>query len=332
MPLYLTRKRQMRDIYTKKEIVTPSSEHVLLSSLGGRLESNELLDQTTNSSFGDTIDAALNQLIQLPRLVCDAKSARGYPASILKGVVGDDGQNYDLHPGGIPQIGKSSASFSKQPDGAIIVHAKVRSLKEAQQMLGRKLRQLGVDAKALILKHQRKESVEVPRLAVPIAFGRPHYRAITKMVCNLFAIAHHDIFLEHQFDHIRSFVLNGSGEPNSFIWLNSRPIIPLGVSNLGLVDHLLIVHISKNGNVTGLCALFGFLQFIIQLGQKPIIPKNIYSYRVDQIGQANRQNHPDDLSIGPSLLDNREFAGRSRESELFHESLASLERFLAGFN
>jgi len=68
------------DIYKKTRIVTPSAEHILLDSLGGRLTSTHLLDKSTNDRFGSTIDRALADLMLPFRVLLDAKAGDGRDA------------------------------------------------------------------------------------------------------------------------------------------------------------------------------------------------------------------------------------------------------------
>jgi hypothetical protein len=75
---------------------------VLLNGLGGRWEVTGLIDRTTNSWFGEGIDAELQEGLFAFRTLLGTKSGDGDTPPIIRNRKGQNGQRYDVLPGGKP--------------------------------------------------------------------------------------------------------------------------------------------------------------------------------------------------------------------------------------
>lgn len=104
------------DIYTKRPIAEDSSEHVLPSSLGGRLQKRGLIDKTTNDTFGREIDAELAKALQSFRVAVGGLSDENRPSPPLR-VMGDDGAEYSVGGDGTVSLVPQRPRFERRPEG-----------------------------------------------------------------------------------------------------------------------------------------------------------------------------------------------------------------------
>ncbi len=313
----------MLDIYTKREITSPSDEHILLCALGGRLRSRSLIDQTTNAEFGRTIDASLSRMVQFFRLVFHARSGTGEDPPMLRGLQGDDGERYGLLPKGRPQLGTPRASFEKQQDGKTLIQARARSPQELRNLLARPLAKLGHNVDAVV-PLAREHSEAAPKMHVPFRLGPEERRCVAKMACNLFAHKQKDAFLGPGFDAIRNFVLQGQGDGLSLVQISSRPFALQDAAPIGELDHLALVTVDEAGETRGFVALWRHLQFIVALGSAEALRGTAASYRVDQIGGRERTDHEADLSLLDSLKAAPSNADFDTQRRAVNEALSKL--------
>lgn len=292
----------MLDVYKKTAIVTQSDEHILLNAFGGRWSSRDLIDKTTNDGFGHGIDAGLADAFLSIRVLLDAKSGEGLSPPPLKGASSEDGEIYNLNPGGLPEMAKPQVCVSKDPDGSTSIDYTVRSMQELHRLTSRVAVKAGLSKEEIEARATIGEFMP-PRLHTRTKLGPAAWRAMAKMVCNLLAESDRDVFLGEEFDDVRGFVLKG-GNPWDFVAINTNPVeVTSGPGALGPLDHLLLVRSdADSGLVSGLVAIYGHFQVCIRLGvlqcPKPIAT----SYRVDQLGRIDRVNAPADLKIHVPLF------------------------------
>jgi hypothetical protein len=288
--------RSMRDIYTLKPILVSSEEHVIQDALGGRLESGELIDKSTNDLFGSTIDADLVNGLQIVRVLLDAKSGDGRSPPAIRGLASDDGNEYDLLAGGHAELGKQKIAI-EQVDGEVLMHVNVRDKQEIRKLARRALERRGVSAERLEQSLEKIESTRrpAPPLQVPTTWGRGFWRAIAKNACNLLAHKACAIFLETGFNPVRQFVLAG-GDPWEFVAMHCTPL-NVGTA-LGPLDHLIVVRgTAETGQVAALVVLYGHVEFVVRLGKTALTSDLATAYRVDQLGSTHRLDDDRDLAI-----------------------------------
>lgn len=298
------------DIYTKRKIVTRSDEHIVLNALGGR-RTHPLIDKTTNDVFGSTIDAALAKSLNALRVLLDAKSGDGRSPPAERDVTSHAGEKYSLLPGGKAEVAKPQVEFTQTPDGKMLVSGTARSMKELRNLTRRKLGELNVPLEAVEAGATTVES-PVPRLRFALGFLPQSWRAMAKMLCNLLAVERRELFLDDGFDPIRNFVLHG-GQPWDFVAVNTVPAaVGCPPEGLGELDHLLVVRGDhETGAVLGLIVLYGHLQFVVQLGVATFAESFVTSYRVDQMGAADRFNAAHDTKVGVPVFVPLSIAGQS---------------------
>lgn len=82
------------DVYTKRAIVVDTSEHIIPSFLGGRLETRGLIDESTNGAFGRGIEAAPCRELQCFRAMVDGVTDREHASARAVVLRGEDGARY----------------------------------------------------------------------------------------------------------------------------------------------------------------------------------------------------------------------------------------------
>ena len=287
------------DIYTRKPIVTPSDEHIILNALGGR-RTHPLIDKVTNDVFGSTIDAALASTVNVIRVLLDAKSGDGDSPPAVRRAKSSVGESYNLLPGGKPEAASARLKLEELPGGGMQLSGHARSMAELRRLARRTMEQHGVPLHALEAGSRTVES-KAPRLQVDCSFHADSWRALAKMACNLLALERRELFLDEAFDDVRRFVLAG-GDPWQFVAFNTTPI-DIGASpssSMGELDHLLVVRGEHaTGEIRALVVLFAHLQFVVRLGVARFDESFMMAHRVDQLGR--RERHNDDAEAGISV-------------------------------
>lgn len=284
------------DIYTLKPIVTPSEEHVLPRSLGGRLAKIGLIDKRTNDRFGHDIDARLDEGLRAIRVITNALSADGIAPRALPAVPGDDGKKYKVEAGGI-MIPHPEITTTKLATGGLLIQGSVPNDDVVRTMLRNYAKRSGKNIDELVrtFTESAKHRVEAPPVLTfgVSLWGDEEYRATAKIACNFFAYAAPSLFFEPTFNTIREFVVDGT-----------RPQFPLvqavevEIGDVpGPLDHLVKVEVHPSGQVFGLVVYFGALAFVVSLGELPRCEHRSWSYRVDQLGGTYRLNDEADLRL-----------------------------------
>ncbi len=289
--------------YPDREIVVKSSEHILLNALGGQLESLDLIDKPTNDCFGYTIDVALERGVGDVRVLVGGLSGEGEPPPELRRTFQIEGRPVKIGAEGQPR----QVSFLRfEPyEGGVTITGSLAPGDDPVKVVGKRaLRKYNIPEQWLRdqMVGRQPTRAYLPAQSYGGGFDIDACRALAKMACNLFALTHRDIFLRADFDPIRRFVADGAGHSPDFVVPNADLVdITANGRAMGPLDHLLLIRgHAETGRVEALVALYGHLQFVIRLGQTalPLGRGNILlSYRVDQIGYAERRDHMDDLSL-----------------------------------
>ena len=309
-----------RDIYTGRPIRTDSKEHIIPNFLGGKLQPAGLIDKETNDRLGSGIDAALDRALQSVRVLIDARSQRkpGNPAPTMKAVKGVDGARYVVEAGGTTSV-RPHLSF-REEEGQLLITGSVPDRKTLRRCARRPVeefaRKHGKDPEAL-MDAVLKMAKDNPKPPVPLSFPAElwttdPYRATAKIACNLLAYHDKDLFLQDHFDPIRRFVFDGEQPPVPPV--QAADVDPLD-QGMGELDHLVVVEVRPTGEVVALVTYFGALSFVVSIGTVPGLEGFKRSYRVDQLGRADRLDDNYDLSL--PVPDFMEAASRSYEE--FHQ-------------
>ena len=317
------------DIYTKNPIVRRSSEHVLLNAIGGRLESDDLIDKATNDVLGHDIDAPLTNAILPIRVMLGALSGDGDAPPAYKQAVTDDGDKYNLLSSGKPELGKPDIKIEHGADGKLKISGRARSKSELRQLTRRTLEKHGVPFAALDAVAEKVEE-HVPWLHVGIEITPEALRCIAKMACNLLAYADRDFFLSTPFDPVRSFVKNG-GNTEQFVAYNTLPV-DIGENGraLGGLDHLVLVKVNhKSGAAEALVVVYRHLQFLVRLASGNLGRSVKTSYRVDQLDRRQRHDDYQDASLKIPKFEKVATANWAIKRDVIHGAMNRILRVVA---
>lgn len=315
-----------RDIYTTKDIIEDSSEHVLLNALGGKLELKGIIDKNTNDVFGRTIDSELLKMVEPFRVIPNISKGDGGSPPSLRVVTSEDGRRVDILPGGMPRLAHPSLE-TQSVDGAKFLKASFRSIEEAQRHIRNWANKHAPGLDVTEILKQATEVSDHPSYKLELELNQGGQRCIAKMVCNLFAAYNQDIFLMSDFDLIRNFVLDGSVGDKSInlIVQMMDPVVSLDWSKAGYscLDHIVGFDIIDN-RVVGTVVLFGYLQFCVQLGTVSLVPKKARStYRVNPFLGVERVDH--DLTILDAM---QEIAPTANKRDALAKGVVSVLEFM----
>lgn len=314
----------MKDIYTKEEINIPSSEHIWLNALGGKLESKDLIDKTTNDLLGKTIDSELVKFFDFFRTMLNHQKGDGkFPPVFRKATDVNTGKRYILHPGGTPQLADPTVEITR--DGEFTnVNIIAKNHDTLRHILTGLHRKYGLSPHIDEIIHSAKIEKVQPEVKMNVAFGDAQQRCIAKMACNLFALDSRSTFMNPEFDAIRTYILNGLDDL-SFKFV--RPLItPMDLINqftgFSHIDHLVGYH-WMDGRVYGVVCIYGYFQHLVVMGTSD---KDIGtgSLRVDPFSLSSRRN--EDLQLVQTVV--RSTSGESLD-ELRVAIGTSLENILS---
>ena len=255
-----------------------SDEHILLSALGGRLHSRDILCSKCNTErYSTTLDSELASSLGYFTTALNVLPGRRGEPPPFRGMHLPDGTPIALQPGG--QLVRSKIQFSQQlqPDGKTHVF-----INAGEPSMGKPLRATleGVARKANktpeeLLQGAKLEFISeyANNVKLSIGIGDPaHLRAIAKM--GITYAAYHlgtDIVRQPQFDAIRSFVVSGAGKDLGLVgWANADDFPDLeGLHAQEPPNHKLVLSCNPDtGLVSCFVELFGAFCFRVLLSEQ----------------------------------------------------------------
>lgn len=282
----------MRDIYfPDREITQPTEEHVLVNGLGGKWKVSGLIDRTTNSEFGRTIDADLLDGLHSLRVLLGTRSGDRRRPRPLSSVQGTDGNLYTISSGGLLALAAPRMEVTREA-GRLRIDGVARNPREARRLARRIFEKHGIPLERL--KEFATETTEPIKtgLTVGASFSPESKRSVAKMACNLLAARHRELFACSSFDDVREYVAHGAGDAVAL----AQPMA-CGPS-MGHFDHLILVAgQAATGQVRGLVMLFGHLHYVVNLGRAALSEDIRLSYRVDPVAERHRKQESGDLSL-----------------------------------
>lgn len=273
-----------KDIYTCKEIVHDSNEHILLNALGGKLQASGIIDKKTNDTFGQTIDQDLLKMVEPFRVILNIRKGDGGSPPFLRAVTSEDSSRVDILPGGVPTLAHPSMK-TEAVGGRKVLNASFRTIEEAKKHISVWAARHAPNMVVNEILKQAIEKSSQPTLDFELVLNPGGRRCIAKMACNLFSLANRPCFLMSDFDVIRDFVREDSAGCMSIDALVHAVDSPLDINwdrtGYSSLDHVIGFDLI-NGQVVGFVVLFGYLQFRVQLGRSSIpLNKQRSTYRVN---------------------------------------------------
>lgn len=334
----------------------PSSEHIIHNFLGGSLE-GPLLDDSTNSILGHSIDAALHRNLQelLLRLDLRGNTSSEPPRTKNRVATDEEGRSWRLTAGGqlecenvrfrvfeVSVTDRGELQLNIAVDGGS--HLTAESV--TQMILTRLRRDPRVPA---VLRQRPLEAWEGSRQQIETMMRKSliqeqtdivwtttfqisdaTLRAVAKIACNFFAYHNREAFCGTGFDIVRRFVLHNEGDPPVQLFYPPLP-------ETGAMGHGVSFEVHEGGAATAAVTLFGHLCHRVNLGQVAdgaILPVRSSFYVVDQPGRTSRGGVPVDPLVpydhSCSILDSIEmFAPLQRENLIRVVEVADMVRELA---
>lgn len=287
-----------------------SDEHIILSALGGRKSSTQILCAGCNNDFGSTIDAELLRTLQYFTLIVDPPSRRRENAQKLR-VTDDKGDVYEMRAGGKLKVPMRRVEPSKW----------IADASDAERL--RHHAQRAADA----TRHRTGETVEVTSLTgeiKPGPFVLPGQfdnvsttREMLKWVLNLlgiYVLTTDALRDPHILETERSFVSNGN--PLPLAGYLEQSVIP-GLYD-GLLHYALAIQ-TPNGSVYWEASAYGGM--VATSGHTAPIPVRFEPllYVVDPITGNHAMS---DLTMSGSLRDD-ECHWTPQPSPIVHERVKS---------
>lgn len=306
------------DIYRGTPITLSSPEHVLQAGLGCDLEAVGLIDHTTNTDFGSTIDKSLVEALSLFRAQIGLLNRRGQPILVESA----DGE-FDLR-GDYP-VQKKDASKGRpwtvtpRPDGRVEIRVRATNLERAAELARHALRAERLEGKSPVEVKAGITQTFPPPTSVNIELGGGlHFRAVAKSCVNALAVClGPERVASGPFDAIREYVLYGvdnfndlaQGKPDPqsnlccFDFRNYLfPALPAGIGFGGLDHRVLLRGCGETGVVYGTCELFGHVPFSVLLSDSWVGDDFCWGLIADPLpdGQGHVVGHLP-LEMRPSL-------------------------------
>lgn len=245
--------------YCGKEVSKFSKEHVLPSFLGCGQTVNNYMCIECNSKFGQGIDADFASQFNWIRVLFALKDARGKLPPPLFKLECEDGNYYDLLPGGKPILSRPEFDQSSQPEGTK-VRAKYRTWDEAKKHLP-KLMTKAKDGLDIERGHEY-----INKLKINFSCGGDDvFRSFGKSILSLIALRRNDLLQNTNVIKLKDYVLDGKGEPRD--WFQHDLISSSSLlSPIGIMDNVLAVSFEKGENIIKACLqVFGELRFVCEI-------------------------------------------------------------------
>ncbi len=176
----------MKCIYCGTDLVSPSNEHIILSSLGSHLASTKLICADCNNAFSNNetdIDKEFSRQFDVFKNLLDIRSGRGYGPPTLKAGHSEAGKQYDIAAGGQLRLSKSSRTVERKSDSEYGISIAAPNLQKAMEQMYHLRRQFP-DAKIETVAKSGKDYLQNP-VHFSLSFGgNPGLRAVMKGVFN----------------------------------------------------------------------------------------------------------------------------------------------------
>lgn len=276
------RLRQVRslisEVHVPKKCVIPgcgspgtSSEHVILSALGGRLSLGGVLCEPCNNRLGKTIDDPLAAALQPFTTLLNVRPDRTLRRSggpTLRGAMTSEGESFNILGGGQPVLPKASVGVEDLAAGGRKVHIKAPSIEDAQRLLEHQLKRFKISpgqVSKAVESHSAKRVRDYPTLEIKnLSIGGPEqFRSIAKSGLALLA-GKTSMVDEHPlaFQEVAAFIGAGSGQPGVLVnhdYVN-RPSVPT-TKTFGPFRHSITVVGEEGGFSAAFIVLYGHLRF-----------------------------------------------------------------------
>lgn len=255
-------------------------EHVLLNALGGRKTTTQVICSACNNRFGNGIDKALTDQVEVIRNTLQMKSGTGSAAPMLRKVQAG-GEILNIRGDGTLEPVVKPFSFMERPDGSFNVEINARSLEEIDRLIpniAASLRMPEENIRSQLLAAKARAVERRPGIAhFTLSFGgHDAIRSAAKACMVLWALkAGNNELRQQPYNAVRRFVMAGSED-----FLKTRTALDVRLldnvdqvkASYGPLFNLIYVRSNKLGQVIGHFTFYNVLGFQIVLAENSGVP------------------------------------------------------------
>jgi hypothetical protein len=285
-------------IYRGEPFQDASGEHILQNSMGARWQSSTIVCNEVQTLFANTIDTALQEGLQEPRLLLGAKGGRGGDPRAIR-VETTTGKPALLMPGGEAKLASPIVTRSSEvPEQFQIAISEKNDVGRVAAQIREHYPDIDMTALVAALETQVEKALEAAAkspspsqpnadeglMLNPLLGGQEFFRGILKSLFNLLGVNNRNLALEPIFDLVRAFILMGDGDSRAFVHWNVQA--PRELPRLGDFDQFIAVY-SRGAGVEGFAQFFGALNWTFKLATDYAGPEFCYAYCVDPLRRAD---------------------------------------------
>lgn len=311
-------------VYCSREL-DGSDEHVLLSSLGGRLVSKWISCLACNNRLGSGPHVSLFTPLHPLLLMAGARDGQGRVHAPLAGGTDSQGNEIEMWSGGEIRLRGRRVERRPRDDGREDVVVYANSVEEAMQVAKGIARKKGTDFEIADATH----TIDAPPRwqFAPISIGGgDHWRAIGSMALALlaYAVRTESLLGDEDIAEVLKYV-NGDAEVRCVWWALGidlgLPEWALPASEPGLRNVIAVSADPGSGAVIGRVVLLGHLQFEVVLSNR---------WKGEHVSVAYAVEPTTGAEYGPHHLDapwaTRASAAVDLNLDLFRDALSEVNR------
>ena len=300
-----------------------SSEHVILSAIGGKKQTKSICCEKCNNQLNAEIDNDLAEKLSIIANQINLITGRKKSSATLKNIDTEKGYKIKLRPGGQPELAKASIDANTHNNGEIQISISARNQEEAKTLLEGQLKKFGKNLNEVKIQKCERVSEYVGTLHFNLSIGGPlHFRSIAKMMLNYFANKFNpDRMTSSSFQKAIQFIDKGVPLPENWINFDYTNRVPFSTTLSPFNHRLLIGTNSKEKIVFGFLELFGELNFSAILDDQWDGPDKIYVYIVDPVTSVHKEEEIV-FNISKEMLMKKEYSlpeGQNAFNRLFEK-------------
>lgn len=267
-----------------------SSEHIILSALGGKKQTKNICCEKCNNRLNIEIDNDFAKKLLVIANHINLITGRKKSSATLKNLDTKKGYKIELRPGSQPRMARASVDANTHNNGEIHISISARNQEEAKTLLGGQLKKFNKNLNDIKTQKCERVSEHVGMLLNCSIGGPLHFRSIAKMMLNYFASKFNpDRMTISSFQKAIQFIDKGVPLPENWInfdYINRFPSSP----TLSPFNHRLLIGThSKEKIVYGFLELFGELNFSAVLDDQWDGPDKNYVYIVDPVASVHKE-------------------------------------------